>query len=191
MSAMFATRDDLRSKLRDLLVDEVRRGVVDGDRAKSIAEDIIDELELSPEDETPLAIFERLAARYPDELAALKAKVDKAQGELQDQVLARQMAELIALGNFDGALAVSRGKALEAVVADAAAAAAAEPVPPPAPAVPAPEVALPVDAVQAAPSVPVVPAAARTGLSRLLRTAASMLARAADRIELPKSGDAS
>src|SRR5207302_138071 len=102
MNALFTTREDLRARLRDLLVDEVRRGLVEGGRAKIIAQDIIDELELAPAEETPLVIFLRLAGRYPGEFAALKSRVDAAHDAEADQELARAMAELISKGNFDG-----------------------------------------------------------------------------------------
>lgn len=130
MSTVFSDRDELRSKLRDLLVSEVRQGLIEGDRAKEIAQDILDELELTDDSDTPLNIFDRIYTRYPQELQALKDRIDAAALTDRDQDVARRMAELIVQGRFDDAIAVSRGQALVELATAASPSAAPLPVEP-------------------------------------------------------------
>ncbi len=170
---LIVDRDDLRTKLRDLLVSEVRQGIVDGDRAKTIAQDIIDELELADDDEQPLVIFERLYARYPQELQALKNRVDASAETDHDQEMARRMAELIVNGRFDDAIALSRGQALAQEIARVATPdVAPEPVPPQPPN-DSPVVAEPPSSIATPVEAPTPPAQAAVPVISVARFAAS------------------
>ena len=189
----FASRQSLREKLRDVLVDGVRSGTVDGDRAKEIAEDIVDTLELAPEDQTPADLLGQLCERYPAELASLKDQLASQELRAHDAEVAAQMALLIDAGNYQGAVSVAHGGEVPPIDPVPP----APPLPPAPPAPPVPPAAPIVDSVRAPVSstfgaaLKSVPApAAVTGrlkgiASGALRSLAGFAQRAAERMAPP------
>lgn len=141
-STAFASRQSLREKLRDVLVDGVRSGTVDGDRAKEIAEDIVDTLELAPDEQTPADLLGELCARYPAELASLKDQLAAQELRAHDAEVAARMALLIDAGNYQDAVTVARGGEVS--------------LPDPAPTAPSTPPASPVPPAPLAPPAPLV-----------------------------------